>query len=97
MTLKETAKDLVKTADRLKVLCEKYVNDALAEARETGRDNTDGGMSARQLKSRVQAEVIARLCPKPVFGLPDPVLQFNGAPEARKFVAVRGPLPGLQT
>jgi hypothetical protein len=95
MSLRDTAKELTKTADKLAQLCSKYLADAAASAAQSGRDNTGGGMSQRQLRQRLQNEIISRLCPKPIFGQPDPPLQFDGAPEARRFIAARGPLPGL--
>jgi len=94
MTLRDTARAVVKTADQLAALCSKYLVDAAAEAALTDRDNTGGGMSQRQLRQRLQAEIISRLCPKKQFGMPDPPLQFDGAPDARRFVQGR-PLPGL--
>ena len=90
--LKDTAKELAKTADRLAVLCEKYMLDAVAEARASGRNDTAGGMSAKQLHRLLQAHVVARLSPR--VGLGHPPLVLDGAPEARRFAAAH-PLPGL--
>jgi hypothetical protein len=94
--LQTTARDLMRTADKLAALCQEYINNAMAEARESGRCDTAGGMSGQQLRKKLQAHVTARLCPKPVFGKPEPPLQFAGAPEARRYAAVT-PLPGLPT
>lgn len=95
MSLKDTTRELLKTADRLAVLCEKYMAEAQIEARESGRADTAGGMNGRQLRRVLQAHVVARISPKPVFGMPDPPILIEGAPEARKFAATH-PLPGLR-
>jgi hypothetical protein len=94
MSLRDTARELVRTVDRLAALCASYILTASAEAREAGRDNIAGGMSAMQLRRLLQAHVVARLSPRPAFGQPDPPLQINAAPEARKFAAAH-PLLGL--
>ena len=94
MSLRDTARVLVKTADRLAVLCEKYLVEAQADARESGRDNTAGGMGPVQLRRLLQAHVVARISPRPLFGMPDPPIKIDGAPEARKFAAAHS-LPGL--
>jgi hypothetical protein len=94
MSLKEVARELVRTVDRLAALCASYILTASAEAREAGRDNVAGGMSSAQLRRVLQAHVLARLSPRPIFGQPDPPLAINGSPEARRFAAAH-PLLGL--
>ena len=92
--LKTLARDLVRALDATNKALEKYFNAALAEGRAAPDGPTARGLDPKQLRRRLQAEVVARLSPKPVFGLPDPVLQFEGSPEARRFAAAR-PLLGL--
>ena len=89
----DTAKALDKALTRV-AEWPKYLADATAEAAQSGRGDTAGGMSGKQLRTHLSAFVIAKLSPRPVFGLPDPPLQLAGAPEARRFVATRT-LPGL--
>ena len=91
----ETARELVRTLDKAAALCEKYMTDAKAFASEHGRGDTAGGMSGRQLRSRLQMEVIGRLSPRAIPGVTDPPIQLTGAPEARRAIAAY-PLPGLK-
>jgi hypothetical protein len=91
--LKTAAKELVKALDATDKALRKYADAALAIGRESG-DPTARGMDAKQVRRRLNAEVVARLSPKPAFGLPAPILQLDGAPEARRYCAAH-PLPGL--
>jgi hypothetical protein len=92
-TLQESAQELDRALTKAASAIQDYFYTAQATARDSGRDSTEGGMSARQLKIAIQNYVIAKLSPRPVHGQPDPVLTLPGAPEARRH-AVRG-LPGL--
>lgn len=85
--LNTAAKELVKALDAVHKALEKYASVALAIGREAGNP-TERGLDARQLRQRLKAEVVARLSPKR-----DSLLQLEGAPEARRFVAAR-PLLG---
>ena len=92
--LKETARDLVRSLDQTAKLLEQYLAEASAFAAEHGRNNTPGGMSGMQLRRILKSHVIAKLSPKAVFGMPDPVIQIENAPEHRRFAQAH-PLPGL--
>lgn len=91
--LKQVARDLVKALDATSKALDKYFHTAVAEGRKSD-DPTARGLDGRQLRRRLQTEVVARLSPKPLHGLPDPVLQLAGAPQARRYVELN-PLPGL--
>lgn len=92
--LKTAAAGLVKALTATSKALETY----LAVATKVGSEAADGasyrGLDGRQVRRRLKAEVIARLSPKPVHGMPDPPLQLEGAPEARRYVTAH-PLPGL--
>jgi len=91
--LKTAARRLERALKIANKAIEKYAAAALAVGREAGNP-TARGFDAKQVRQRLKAHVIAALSPKPVHGLPEPILQFDGAPEARRFAATR-PLPGL--
>lgn len=98
--LKTAATQLVKALDTAAKAVEKYISTAKVIGLESG-DATARGMDIKQLRRRVQAEVIARLSPAGHWvergGVPtrvDAPLQINGAPEARRYCAAH-PLPGL--
>lgn len=91
--LKTAALAFSKALDALCRATDQYGYALLAVGREAGNP-TERGLNAKQVRQRVQAEIVARLSPRPVPGLPEPILQLDGAPEARRFVAAR-PLPGL--
>ncbi|HEX4268436.1 MAG TPA: hypothetical protein VHY36_11150 [Steroidobacteraceae bacterium] len=91
----EIATEVAATADKLAVLCDQYLSVGAAVARETGRGGTDGGLSGAQLRRRLQTEILARLSPKPI-GMVKPALTLSGAPEARRYILVNGPMPGLK-
>jgi len=86
--LKTAAKELVKALDATEKALRKYADAALAVGRAAG-DPTERGYDKRQIRQRLQAEVIARLSPTR-----DSLLQLAGAPDARRFVAAR-PLLGF--
>lgn len=92
--LKTAARDLDKALTAVDKALSTYFDALIALGRECP-DPVERGLSAKQVKTRLQTYVISRLCPKPVFGQPSPILQFDGAPEARRFVEARGALPGL--
>lgn len=91
--LKTAAKDLVRALSITGKAIDVYFATALAVGRES-KDPTERGFDARQLRRRIHAEVVARLSPKPIFGMPAPVLELDGAPQARRFITTN-PLPGL--
>lgn len=91
--LQTAASELDRALNTAARAIETYFNMARAEARASGRDDTAGGMSARQLKQLLQAYVLAKLSPRPT-ALFDPILQLAGAPEARRYAASHT-LPGL--
>jgi hypothetical protein len=91
--LETAARKLIRSLDVANRRLLKYYDLALAVGRASP-DPTERGFDAKQIRHRLQAEVIARLSPKPRHGETRPILQLNGAPEARRFVAAR-PLPGL--
>jgi hypothetical protein len=91
--LRTAARDLVKALDATAKAAEKYLAAATAAGRES-EDPTARGLDGRQVRRRIQEQVIAQLSPRPIHGMPDPPIQLHGAPGARKFVQLN-PLPGL--
>jgi hypothetical protein len=92
LTLESAARELVKALAVTNKALDKYYETARAVGYESG-DPIARGMSPRQLRQTIQNFVIARLSPKPTPVL-EPVLQFPGAPEARRHCQ-NHPLPGL--
>lgn len=93
MSLEIAAKELVKALEATNKALVKYYETARAVGCESD-DPIARGMSPRQLRQTIQQFVISRLSPKPT-PLIEPVLQFPGAPEARRHCA-NHPLPGLK-
>ena len=91
--LKTTAQAFSTALNQLVSATDAYGAALLAVGREAGNP-TARGLNAKQVRQRIQAEIIARLSPRPVQGKPEPILQLDGAPEARRFVTAK-PLPGL--
>lgn len=91
--LTDAGRDLSKALTAVSKALELYYEMALAEGRSAPEGPTARGLSASQLRSKLQAYVIARLSPKP-HPLHKSVLQFEGAPQARRHVANHS-LPGL--
>ena len=85
--LNTAAKELIEVLDAAERALQNYFDAAVAVGRESGNP-TERGLDSRQVRRRVQAEVIARLSRR------SSPLQFDGAPEARRYVAAN-PLPGL--
>lgn len=91
--LKAAATQFDRTLAAFTKALETYAH-ALVAAGVAAGDATARGLDGRQVRRRLKEHVIARLSPKPVLGMPDPILQLEGAPEARRFSAAN-PLPGL--
>jgi hypothetical protein len=87
--LKTAAKELVKALEAVNKALEKYASIAQAVGDAAPDGATYRGLNQRQLRQRLKAEVVARLSPKR-----DSLLQLEGAPEARRFIAAR-PLLGF--
>lgn len=90
--LKGSYKEFDKTLTAFNKALEKYAAVLAAAGDESG-DATARGLNGRQIRRRLKCEVIARMSPKPVHGMPDPILLLEGAPEARRYAAAN-PLPG---
>jgi hypothetical protein len=81
------AKEFIEALAALNRTIEAYYEAAVAIGRESGNP-TERGLDARQVRRRIQEQVVAALSTR------TSVLQFDGAPGARRFVAAN-PLPGL--
>lgn len=86
--LSTRARELDKTLAAASVAIDKYFETALAAGFATG-DPTGRGLDGRQLRQKLQNHVVAFLSPKPRPGTKS-ILQFTGAPEARRYTAVHG-------
>jgi len=93
VTLQSAAKELSKAIDALNKAVEKYYFAARAVGDAAPDGPTARGLDARQLRNAIQNFIVARLSPKPT-PVCNPVLQFDGAPEARKYF-LHHKLPGL--
>jgi hypothetical protein len=85
--LNTAALELTKALDATAAALKKYFDAAVAVGRESDSP-TERGLDSKQVRRRLQAEVVARLSPR------DGVLSLEGAPEARRYAAAR-PLLGL--
>lgn len=85
--LKTAAAALSKAANAFDLALKNYYDAVIAVGRESANP-TERGFDARQVRRKLQAFVVAKLSPR------DGILQFDGAPEARRYVAAN-PLPGL--
>jgi hypothetical protein len=88
------ARAVVDALEKLNKALANYTSAAVAVGAEAPDGATARGLDYKQVRRRLEAEVIGRLCPKPRVGEPRPILELDGAPEARRFIAAN-PLPGL--
>lgn len=91
--LNAAARRLTRSLDITAKRIDAYFAAATQFAREHGRHDVAGGMDSRQLRACLQAAVVSRLSPRKPGG-EKPLLEFHGAPEARRFAEAH-PLPGL--
>lgn len=89
--LDKAGRELSRALEQVNKCVSAYFDAALTVGRESG-DPTARGLDARQLRQKLQSYIIAKLSPR--VGLEKPLLQFHGAPEARRYVAAH-PLPGV--
>jgi len=92
--LKTAAHEFVRSLDAVAKAAEQYLAAASAAGDAAPDGATARGLDGRQIRKRLKCELVARLSPRPVHGLPDPVFELEGAPQARRFAAAN-PLPGL--
>lgn len=92
--LRTTARAYIRALDEVKRTAEAYYAAAVAVGNEAPDGATYRGLDGRQVRRALKLELVARLSPKPVIGMPAPVFELEGAPEARRFAAAHK-LPGL--
>lgn len=85
-------RNLDRALDLLNRRVERYVLAAVAAGREAPDGPTARGLDTNQLQRKLTSYIVAKLSEAPAGT--KPVLRFDGAPEARKYVRVHG-LPEL--
>lgn len=84
--------DLDKALTAVNRAVERYLLAATAAGREAPDGPTARGLDTNQLQRKLTSYIVARLSEAPAGTRP--VLRFDGAPEARKYVRAHG-LPEL--
>ena len=90
--LKAEARELSRALDKVNEAVDAYFAAALAVGRSAPDGPTARGLDPKQIRRKLQCFIIAQLSPKT--NLQRPLLAFDGAPEARRYIEAH-PLPGL--